>query len=100
MRCTITLGCRPEASLHSVAGKFLDDLEVESEEVRKAVVEFMPASFSSVGATARKYLGEERRWVQGWLPVTAGRQNTVRSCGEGWQCLQTRCRSGQRQRSG
>ncbi|KAI3429649.1 hypothetical protein D9Q98_005734 [Chlorella vulgaris] len=53
----------PEASLHSVAGKFLDDLEVESEEVRKAVVEFMPASFSSVGATARKYLGEERRRV-------------------------------------
>ncbi|EFN60095.1 hypothetical protein CHLNCDRAFT_133411 [Chlorella variabilis] len=53
----------PEASLLSVARKNLEDLEVESEDVRKAVVEFMPASFAAVGAMAKQYLRAERRRV-------------------------------------
>ena len=52
---------RPEASLHSVAQRFLSDLEVESEETRKAVVSFIPAAFASVGAMARQFYAAERR---------------------------------------
>lgn len=52
----------PEKSLHSVALKFLADLEVESEEVRQTVVAFMPFSFSSVNETSKKYLELERRY--------------------------------------
>lgn len=65
----------PEASLHSVAAKFLGDLHFEgseslsSEDVRKAVTEFIPASFASVGAMAKAYYRAERRWgrhAAGW----------------------------------
>lgn len=38
----------PEASLHSVAKKFLDECDLGEEAVRTAVVEFMPFSFSTV----------------------------------------------------
>jgi dynein heavy chain len=38
----------PEVSLLSVARKFLDDVDLVSEPVRNAVVEFMPFSFAAV----------------------------------------------------
>lgn len=38
----------PEVSLLSVARKFLDDIELDSEAVRNTVVEFMPFSFAAV----------------------------------------------------
>ena len=38
----------PEASLHSVARKFLDECELGDDAVRAAVVEFMPFSFATV----------------------------------------------------
>jgi hypothetical protein len=46
-----------------VAGRFLADLQADTEEVRRAVVEFMPASFAAAGAMARRYQREERRWA-------------------------------------
>lgn len=47
--------CRNEASLLLVARKFLDDVELESEEVRKTVVDFMPFSFASMGQMCKKF---------------------------------------------
>ena len=38
----------PEASLHSVARKFLDECDLGDEAARAAVVEFMPFSFAAV----------------------------------------------------
>ena len=38
----------PEASLHSVARKFLDDADLGDDVTRAAVVEFMPMSFAAV----------------------------------------------------
>jgi hypothetical protein len=38
----------PEVSLLSVARKFLDEVDLMSDTVRNAVVEFMPFSFSAV----------------------------------------------------
>lgn len=52
---------RPEASLLSVAAKSLADLEVDSEETRRAVTAFIPAAFASVGAMAKQYYAAERR---------------------------------------
>jgi dynein heavy chain, axonemal len=38
----------PEVSLLSVARKFLDDVDLESDAVRNTVIEFMPFSFAGV----------------------------------------------------
>lgn len=38
----------PEDALLSVASKFLADIEMQSDEVRDAVVKFMPYSFKTV----------------------------------------------------
>ena len=59
---------RPEASQHAVASNFLTDLEVDSEETRKAVVSFIPAAFASVGAMAKQFYAAERR-CGGWVGV-------------------------------
>lgn len=74
--------CRPEASLHSVAQRFLSDLPgVESEDARKAVVEFMPACFAAVGAMAAQFQQAERRWAGGRARVClVGEADRV----EGW----------------
>eukprot|EP00878_Enallax_costatus_P012531 GHUV01013087.1.p1 GENE.GHUV01013087.1~~GHUV01013087.1.p1 ORF type:complete len:2750 (+),score=1040.15 GHUV01013087.1:633-8882(+) len=52
----------PEVSLLSVARKFLDDLELESDAVRNAVVEFMPFSFAAVNKTSKAFFEAERRY--------------------------------------
>ena len=40
----------------SVAKKFLDDVELGSEAIRAAVVEFMPYSFAAVNAQSKRFL--------------------------------------------
>lgn len=40
----------------SVAKKFLDDVELGSESIRAAVVEFMPYSFAAVNAQSKRFL--------------------------------------------
>ena len=39
----------------SVAKKFLDDMELGSDSIRAAVIEFMPYSFSAVEIQAKKF---------------------------------------------
>lgn len=51
-----------------MAAKFLTDLEVDSEETRKAVASFIPAAFASVGAMAKQFYAAERR-CGGWVGV-------------------------------
>ncbi|KAK9867723.1 hypothetical protein WJX84_004647 [Apatococcus fuscideae] len=53
----------PESSLHSVAKKFLDDMELGSDSIRAAVIEFMPYSFSAVEIQAKKFFEVEKRYV-------------------------------------
>ncbi|KAK9817742.1 hypothetical protein WJX72_001478 [[Myrmecia] bisecta] len=52
----------PEASLHSVAKKFLDEVELGSEAIRAAVVEFMPYSFAAVNEKSKRFLESEKRY--------------------------------------
>lgn len=52
----------PEASLHSVAKKFLDEVDLGEDTVRNAVVEFMPFSFGSVNKMSKKFFETERRY--------------------------------------
>ena len=40
----------------SVAKKFLDDVELGSDSIRNAVVEFMPYSFAAVNAQSKRFL--------------------------------------------
>ena len=40
----------------SVAHKFLDDVELGSDAIRSAVVEFMPYSFAAVNAQSKRFL--------------------------------------------
>lgn len=47
----------PESSLLSVARKFLDEVDLVSEPVRNAVVEFMPFSFGAVNNVSFVCLG-------------------------------------------
>ena len=42
--------------VYSVAKKFLDDVELGSEAIRAAVVEFMPYSFAAVNAQSKRFL--------------------------------------------
>lgn len=44
----------PEASLHSVARKFLDEADLGDDATRAAVVEFMPMSFAAVNRVQRR----------------------------------------------
>lgn len=53
----------PEEALLSVARKFTDDLEMNSDEVRNAVVSFMPYSFGTVNDQSQKIFDQERRFV-------------------------------------
>ncbi|KIY98975.1 dynein heavy chain, partial [Monoraphidium neglectum] len=45
----------PEASLHSVARKFLDECDLGSDATRAAVVEFMPFGFAAVNKLIKLY---------------------------------------------
>lgn len=51
----------PEASLHSVARKFLDETDLGGDAARAAVVEFMPFGFAAVNRASRAFLEAERR---------------------------------------
>mmetsp|Transcript_44322 Transcript_44322/g.32332 ORF Transcript_44322/g.32332 Transcript_44322/m.32332 type:complete len:392 (-) Transcript_44322:315-1490(-) len=53
----------PEDALLSVAAKFLAEVEIESDDVRDAVVRFMPYSFKTVNEFSAKILEAERRYV-------------------------------------
>ena len=48
----------------SVAKKFLDDVELGSDSIRNAVVEFMPYSFAAVNAQSKRFLevGSPAQW--------------------------------------
>ncbi|MEW5298846.1 MAG: hypothetical protein WDW36_001923 [Sanguina aurantia] len=52
----------PESSLFSVAKKFLDEVDLGEDNIRNAVVEFMPYSFSLVNKISKKFFDSERRY--------------------------------------
>jgi dynein heavy chain, axonemal len=53
----------PEEALLSVANKFLEDVEMPSDEVRKAIEKFMPFSFKLVNQQSQIVFEKERRYV-------------------------------------
>ena len=53
----------PEEALISVASKFLEEVEMPSEEVRSAIVKFMPFSFKTVNVQSQIVYDTERRYV-------------------------------------
>ena len=53
----------PEDALLSVAAKFLEDVEMPSPEVRKAIERFMPFSFKIVDQQAKLVMEQERRYI-------------------------------------
>ena len=53
----------PQEALLSVADKFLEETEMPSDEIRKAIVEFMPFSFNVVNNFSAKIKEVERRFV-------------------------------------
>lgn len=53
----------PEEALLSVASKFLADVEMQSDEVREAIVKFMPFSFKTVNDISAVIYEQERRYV-------------------------------------
>ena len=53
----------PEDALLSVASKFLLDTEMPTDEVREAIVKFMPFSFKVVNEFSAKIFEAERRYV-------------------------------------
>ena len=53
----------PQEALLSVAERFLEETEMPSDEVRKAIVEFMPFSFTVVNEFSAKMKEAERRYV-------------------------------------
>ena len=53
----------PEEALLSVARKFTDELELETNEIRKSVVEFMPYSFRVVNKASAQIFDLEKRYV-------------------------------------
>jgi hypothetical protein len=55
----------PEVSLLSVARKFLDEVDLVSDAVRNAVVDFMPFSFGVVNNVSG--CKAERGWQAGWF---------------------------------
>jgi dynein heavy chain len=52
----------PERALLGVSQKFLADEDLQSDEIKNLVVEFMPISFSQVGEAAKRYLQQEKRY--------------------------------------
>jgi len=52
----------PATSLHSVAKKFIDDVQLDSKEIRDAIVDFMPESFTEVNALSEEFLRREKRF--------------------------------------
>lgn len=53
----------PEDALLSVASKFLADVEMANDEVRDAIVRFMPFSFKTVNEFSQQIYEQERRYV-------------------------------------
>ena len=53
----------PQEALLSVADKFLAETDMPSEEVRQAIVRFMPFSFTTVGKFSKMIKEVERRYV-------------------------------------
>ena len=53
----------PEDALLSVARKFTDELEMDNEDIRKSVVDFMPFSFKVVNEASAQILEIEKRHV-------------------------------------
>jgi dynein heavy chain len=53
----------PQQALLSVATKFLEEVEMASEEERQSVIAFMPYSFTTVNEFSEKVLVKERRHV-------------------------------------
>ena len=53
----------PESALESVADQKLKEAEIEDEEVRKAIVKFMPESFKVVNKAALQVYEKERRFI-------------------------------------
>jgi len=49
--------------LQSVAAKLLADVEIESDDTREAIINYMPYSFKVVGKYAEKLYDQERREV-------------------------------------
>ena len=53
----------PQEALLSVADKFLAETDMPSDEVRQAIVRFMPFSFTTVGKFSKEIKEVERRYV-------------------------------------
>lgn len=53
----------PEDALLSVASKFLADIEMASDDIRDAVVKFMPYSFKTVNEFSAIIYDQEKRYV-------------------------------------
>lgn len=53
----------PVEALHSVAEKFLAEVEMASDEIRAGITKFMPHSFKIVNEYSDKILDQERRFV-------------------------------------
>jgi dynein heavy chain len=52
----------PERALMGVSKKFLDEVDLDTVEIKQLVVEFMPLSFSQVGECSKQYLAQEKRF--------------------------------------
>jgi len=53
----------PEDALLSVATKFLEEVEMDTEEIRQGIQKFMPYSFKAVNEYSEQILEQERRYV-------------------------------------
>jgi dynein heavy chain len=53
----------PEDALLSVATKFLEEIEMDTPEIREGIQKFMPYSFKSVNEYSEQILIQERRYV-------------------------------------
>jgi len=53
----------PDEALHSVADKFLAEVEMASDEIRAGITKFMPYSFKVVNDFSEQILDQERRFV-------------------------------------
>merc|ERR1719230_262958 len=53
----------PKAALRSVGKKHIDEIEMHDENVREAIINFLPFSFESVAEVSAKFLAAERRHV-------------------------------------
>jgi dynein heavy chain len=53
----------PEEALLSVASKFLEEVEMPSDDVRKSIEKFMPFSFKCVNQQSQLVYDQERRYV-------------------------------------